>query len=132
MVHLQHPRYPHVKRSVNVHCITLQVLFHLFFEAFKSHMDSSQMQMALFVEEKCSSFSNFHVAWQYMDIAFFLLQLIRASRKGSWLLHLASLEKVCPYFFAHNRLKYALHVPEYIARMYKLQGSDPDIIGTSS
>ena len=113
----------HVKRSVNAHCITLQVLFDLFFEAFKSDMDSSQMQMALFVEEKCESFPNFHAAWQYMDMVFSLLQFIQASREGSWLLYQASLDKICPYY----RLEYALHVPGYIARMYKLQESDADI-----
>ena len=112
-----------MKRSVNAHCITLQVLCDLFFEAFKYDMDSSQIQMALSVEEKCASFPSFHAAWQYIDMVFSLLQFIRATREGSWLLHMASLEKVCPNY----RLKYAMHVPEYIARMYKLQKSDPDI-----
>lgn len=53
-------------------------------------------------------------AWTktYMEMILVLLQYIRASREGNWLLHLQSLEKFYPYFFSMNRLKYAQCVPE--------------------
>ncbi len=54
-----------------------------------------------------------------------LLQFQRATRQGDWLLHLSSLEKLCAYFFVYNRHDYAQHIPEYVARMYELQTTDP-------
>ncbi|MES9882594.1 MAG: hypothetical protein ABW185_17125, partial [Sedimenticola sp.] len=68
-------------------------------------------------------------AWtkMYMEMILVLLQYIRASREGNWLLHLQSLEKFCPYFFSMNRLKYAQCAPEYIAKMYALQTSKPEV-----
>lgn len=64
---------------------------------------------------------------QYMKLVVNLLMFISASRKGLWDLHLASLEELCPLFFSQNRLKYAQHVPEYLAKMYALQHSDPEV-----
>ena len=69
----------------------------------------------------------FKFARIYIGMVCNLLQFIRASREGIWLLHLASLEKLCTYFFSQNRLKYAQNVPEYIARMYELKTTDPEI-----
>jgi hypothetical protein len=40
---------------------------------------------------------------------------------------LTSLEKLCVYFFAYDRLDYAQNIPEYVARMYGLQTTDPEI-----
>ena len=56
-----------------------------------------------------------------------LLQFQRATRDGDWLLHLGSLEKLCVYFFAYNRLDYAQNIPEYIARMQDMETKYPDI-----
>ena len=66
----------------------------------------------------------FKVTYDYMKTVEVLLIFIQASREGLWLLHLAALEQLCPLFFSQNRLKYAQHVPEYIAKMYELQDSD--------
>ena len=63
----------------------------------------------------------------YMGMIIDRLQFIRVSRVGHWLLHLPSLEKLCTYFFSLIRLKYAQNVPEYIARMYSLKTTDPEI-----
>ena len=60
-------------------------------------------QLAAFVTSKkikpnvCTFFSS------YMDIIQTLLNFIRASRQGLWLLHLSSLEKLCSLFFSQNR-----------------------------
>ncbi|MES9880361.1 MAG: hypothetical protein ABW185_05705, partial [Sedimenticola sp.] len=66
-------------------------------------------------------------AWTktYMEMVLVLLQYIRATRESNWHLHLQSLERFCPYFFAMNRLKYAQCVPEYIAKMYAIRESNP-------
>ena len=61
---------------------------------------------------------DFKFAWMYMNMVLTLLQFIRVSREGLWLLHLASIEKLCTYFFSRNRLKYAQFTPEYIAKIY--------------
>lgn len=42
-------------------------------------------------------------------------------------LHLSSLEKLCVFFFAYNRLDFAQNMPEYGARMYQLQTTDPEV-----
>jgi len=69
----------------------------------------------------------FKVTSMYMNLVLTLLQFIKASRKGDWILHLTSLENLCKHFFSQNRLKYAQHIPEYLSKMYSLQTSDPDI-----
>jgi len=37
------------------------------------------------------------------------------------------MESLCKDFFAYNRLKYAQMVPLYLAEMYSLKESDPDV-----
>ena len=64
-------------------------------------------------------------ARMYMRQVTDLLQFIRGTRQRQWNLHLASLEQLCISFFAYNRLDYAQNIPEYLARMYQLQQSDP-------
>ena len=56
-----------------------------------------------------------------------LLQFIRSTRDQNWLLHLASLEQMCVYFFAYNRHDYAQNIPDYIAHMYHLEHSHPSV-----
>ena len=69
----------------------------------------------------------FQWAHMYMRQVLTLLQFQRATRQGDWFLHLSSLEELCVYFFAYDRLDYAQNIPEYVARMYKLQTTDPEI-----
>jgi hypothetical protein len=69
----------------------------------------------------------FQWARMYMRQVMTLLQFHRSTRQGDWFLHLSSLEKLCMYFFAYDRLDYAQNTPEYVARMYQLQTVDPDI-----
>lgn len=56
-----------------------------------------------------------------------LLHFLRSTRRGDWELQLASLEDMCVWFFAYNRLDYEMHIPEFIARMYSLKDSHPVI-----
>lgn len=64
-------------------------------------------------------------ARMYMHEVMALLQFLCATRSGNWLLYLASLEKLCVYFFAYNRLDYVQNMPEYIARMHAMKTKDP-------
>ncbi len=56
-----------------------------------------------------------------------LMQFIRSIRSRQWDLYLASLEKLCIWFFAYNRLEYAMNIPEYVARMYRLRDTHPSV-----
>ena len=63
---------------------------------------------------------------QYMDQAMTLLQHQRAIRTGNGTLYLASLEKLCPYFFQYDRMAYAQMIPEFVARIDGYKQSDPE------
>lgn len=62
----------------------------------------------------------------YMRQVMALLQFQCGNHEGNWLLYLGALEKLCIYFFPYNRLDYAQNIPEYIARMHKLESADPE------
>ena len=66
-------------------------------------------------------------ARMYMRQVSTFLQFLRSTRQQDWHLHLASLEQLCISFFAFNRLDYAMHIPEYLARMYDLEQSNPQV-----
>ena len=61
----------------------------------------------------------------YMDLFEHLLIFIRASRQQSWQLHLNSLHKIIPYFFAFDQLNYARLMPVYLSQMFELRKKDP-------
>ena len=67
-------------------------------------------------------------AKMYMHQVTALLQFLRSTRQQNWMLHLASLEQLCIWCFAYNRLYYAQNIPEYIAHMHQLQQSNPDVL----
>ena len=50
-----------------------------------------------------------------MDMTDILLGLIRASREGEWMLHLASVRAMNPWCVAYDRLNYARFLPCYCA-----------------
>ena len=56
-----------------------------------------------------------------------LLLCTRAPRQGKWEFHLKSIELMLPYFFTHDQLNYARLSPAYLAEMYTLQETDPEI-----
>ena len=89
---------------------------------------------SLNIEKQLAEFDAAHAAhpmfqWarMYMRQVMTLLQFQRATHQGDWFLHLSSLEKLCVFFFAYNRLDYAQYIPEYVARMYQLQTTDPKL-----
>ena len=56
-----------------------------------------------------------------MSLSETLLLFIRASREQLWQLHLDSLHKLYPYFFAFDMLNYARLTPVCLAQMFNLK-----------
>ena len=52
---------------------------------------------------------------------------LRSLRQRNFGENLAALEELCIWIFAYNRFDYAIHLSEYIARMYELQHTHPKI-----
>lgn len=61
----------------------------------------------------------------YLEMVSLLLQLIRATREGNWLLHLSCIEKIIPYMFAYDNINYARYLPVYLAQMTNLPRTNP-------
>ena len=74
---------------------------------------------------RCGS-GNLSTLWMlYMDTIDILLGLIRASREGDWMIHLASVRAMIPWCFAYDRLNYARYLPCYNALMSQLPTTHP-------
>lgn len=63
----------------------------------------------------------------YIDITEIMLGLIRASREGNWMLHLACIREMIPWCFAYDKLNYARFLPYYYATMTQLPVDHPDV-----
>ena len=51
---------------------------------------------------------------------FITMAYIRAKREGEWLLHLAAIRQMIPYFFAAGHFNYARYGSYYLRSMSKL------------
>jgi len=58
---------------------------------------------------------------QYFRMVSLVKQFIEAERTGNWKLHLASIEKMLPFFHAAGHFNYALSGQLYLQDMYKLE-----------
>ena len=56
-----------------------------------------------------------------------ILGLVRASREGNWILHLAMTRAVISWLLAYDRLNYAKYLPVYYMAMLKLPTDHPEI-----
>ena len=63
----------------------------------------------------------------YIDMVEILLGLIRTSREGDWMLHLAMINAVIPRMFAYDRLNYAKYLPVYYNQMLNLPMEHPEV-----
>ena len=72
-----------------------------------------------------SSFPMYQWGRMYMRQVLALVNFTRSIKHPDLFLYLASLENLCIYFFSYNRLDYAQHIPEYIARVQNTKDSDP-------
>jgi hypothetical protein len=59
--------------------------------------------------------------YNYIRMFAVLLLFKRVSREEIWELHLASLDAMAPYFFAHDQLNYARMTPWFLTTMMELE-----------
>lgn len=64
---------------------------------------------------------------QYTDMIDLLRDFIRSERTGNWKLHLATLQKMIPYFAAAGHNNYAKSVHIYLQQMKQLEHNHPDV-----
>ena len=100
----------------------------------EAHTDLLDTMSALNINDLMDEFDSMNSVYpmyrwarMYMRQVTTLLQFVRSTRQRLWHLHLASLEQLCIWFFAYNRLDYAMNIPEYVARMYELQHTSADV-----
>ena len=63
----------------------------------------------------------------YVDMVEIILGLLRSSREGDFLLHLASTRAMIPWCFSYDRLNYARYLPIYYAQMSNLGIDHPGV-----
>ena len=63
----------------------------------------------------------------YIDMVEIVLGLIRASREGNWLLHIAMIRGMIPWCFAYDHQHYARYLPVYYADITRLSVEHPDV-----
>ena len=61
----------------------------------------------------------------YMDLIWLILTFIRATKENNFHLHLATLYKLCPMFFAYNHHNYSLYIPAYLVTTINLPDTHP-------
>ena len=61
----------------------------------------------------------------YMDLIWLILTFIRATKENNYNLHLATLYKLCPMFFAYNHQNYSCYIPAYLVTMTNLPDTHP-------
>ena len=83
--------------------------------------------MVKFDETKEARSPLFKFVRRYMQMVLLINAFIRATGDGIWELHLASLDELCEYIFAHDKQKCARLVPLYLAEMTALKTTDPKI-----
>ena len=60
-----------------------------------------------------------------MDLIWLILTFIRAIKENNYNLHLATLYKLCPMFFAYNHQNYLCYIPAYLVTMINLLDTHP-------
>ena len=63
----------------------------------------------------------------YVDMVFLLLNFVRSSRTGDWLLHLSCMRQMLPWFFAYDRINYSRYLSLYWSEMKALPTSHPTV-----
>ena len=61
----------------------------------------------------------------YIDLVCLLLQFTRATREGSWSLHISSVREMLPWVFAYDRTNYARYLTVYWCEMTLLPQTHP-------
>ena len=93
-------------------------------ESFQKMQNSFQEYCDLLRNEN-GTMSQFWMS--YIDLVSTLLNLLRASREGNWILHLKSIREMLPWCFAYNRTNYSRYLPWYYREMQCLKVTHPEI-----
>jgi len=63
----------------------------------------------------------------YIDLVQIMLQLLKASREGNWLLQLSAIHDMIPWCFSYVKQNYARYLSYYYTEMTNLQEEHPEI-----
>jgi hypothetical protein len=63
----------------------------------------------------------------YIDMVETLLGLIRSSREGNWLMHMAFIRSMIPWSLVYDKRNYAKYLTVYYAEMTQLPKEHPDV-----
>lgn len=76
--------------------------------------------------QRASVLGSMSAFWRsYLDMVSLLLQFIRATREGDWVLHLACIRRMLPWCFAYDRFNYARYLTLYWSQMECLSTVNP-------
>jgi len=71
---------------------------------------------------------NLSAFWMsYLDMVEIMLDLVRASREGNWMLHLGAIRQMIPWCFAYDKVNYARFLTYYYAMMSRLPTDHPEV-----
>ena len=99
-----------IKDTINLSCVTrIFQLFDTYLDTLRHGCDLSAFWMS------------------YIDMIEIVLGLLRASREGNWLLHLAIVREMIPWCFAYDNQNYAKYMPVYFGQMSRLETDHPDV-----
>ena len=62
----------------------------------------------------------------YLEMVSLLLTSIRATREGTWPLHLECIREMLPWYFAYDHVNYARYLPVYLIHMIQLPETHPE------
>ena len=88
-------------------------------------------QFHVYVQGMKQKGSNLGRFWlSYLELCERMLNLIYASRTGSWELYLSCIEEVIPWAFAYDRQNYARYLIPFLDDMHHLSVSMPEVYTT--
>ena len=71
---------------------------------------------------------NLSAFWMsYLDMVEIMLDLVRASREGNWMLHQGAIRQMIPWCFAYDKVNYARFLTYYYAMMSRLPTEHPEV-----
>ena len=62
----------------------------------------------------------------YLEMVEVLINFVRATREGTWAMHLEGIKEMLPWFFAYDHTNYARYLPVYLAHMMLLPETHPE------
>ena len=78
-----------------------------------------------FIDEESKRSKTFQFWSSYINMIGMLLSFIRATRTTNWSLHLSSVRRMLPWFFAYDRINYARYLTVYWLEMMSLERTHP-------